>query len=137
LLFQKETSPLQLELSQLPVIRVSDRPYKCNYPGCKKAYMWKQHLKRHKQHAHSPPKYHCPIPECNKVFRWKDDHTITSNMSTTSTSPNDYHAQNPIVTVRSKIQKISEIIFDTYTPIQYAKNVLIPIVTEHTSVKAD
>ena len=70
-----ETSPLQLEPSWLSVIFLSDRPYKCNYPGCKSAYMRKQHLKRHKQHAHSPPKYSCPIPDCNKVCRWKDDLT--------------------------------------------------------------
>ena len=50
--------------------RVGQGEWKCDYPGCNKAYHFKKNMQRHGAEKHSirPPQFKCDVPNCDKSY---------------------------------------------------------------------
>jgi len=97
------------------VIAVSAKPYKCQYPGCGKAFKHKSKRDRHEQNVHGPLNTNALIPIATSPSSGKEAlHTIL-NTVITLTSPQGFHARiqnagNPLNTKR-----VSTLTFETLT----------------------
>lgn len=58
-----------------PVVddNVDERPFTCNFIGCKKAFKRLEHLKRHKKIHSGEKPFLCTYPGCNKLFSRSDN----------------------------------------------------------------
>ena len=69
---------------ELMATELAQRPFPCNYPGCKRAFKRFEHLKRHnKMHTGEKP-FVCKFPGCGRMFSRSDNlnaHYKTHNIS--------------------------------------------------------